>query len=912
MFGFWTTVHLFSYPITIALSILLYSLAFTIIPVLNAYIFTTVLRYKLGPTAPAVDVKSLSTKVWLRRYKVHALFTVEGFGFGNPPGFPHRYFAACEEISCHLAVSFKDLRALAVHAWRRKRLPVSPAFASVPLKFPWDPTAIEKSGKFKLHWKDHYVGICHVYHLVIVGAMCNFEIGPGGELSVNGIERTLAESLCQRVLGSRPPPNRLTVSVLKARNLRLVKHDGRSNKVLGRKKGDPFVSVRARDQEVFTKVLMSSTNPMWNETFDLHVKDPSTVLTANVWDEDAFSSPLIGRWVMTTKYLVTDPARCMSGEGFAVERLPNGNAISGWFPLVDENYKNAGKVGDIFLTVSWVHDPAFDEGYEPSPKPDAMGQLLLNAEENDYRGGDPDGDLLAWKAFPLLFNMRMVVIHEVAFFLKDVFAGYKGFKSMDIKNAIRMPHIFITQSQLEPTDNFPGLTLWGAINVLIMGGAVPQCLANSEFRNSAAWSILSGTIRGFGQQNKWKRRRDVMTKMGDNSAIHETFAQRLNRKWQLATKGEKFLTKQLTAEDEDAVKEPSISGYLEKTSKPSKFPNMFRNWHLVKCEVRGSTLYYYPANNGNDINPSLPGKNKLKSQARIGAIHGAARKLSLDNIKDLKLVGDQGGELVIKSFEKDVPTRYFRLPETDIGEEDARVGLEFWYHTIDHVRRSYGTRKSIDKYDNHKRFDSVAAENELSLLEMQNKLKDELGPVGEDEEYMSSGDEYAKKSIVEGASGDDGASSDELSDKEVFFNEDEEEAMEASALELDAEFPETSLLRGASESDAVDMKQDNLDERDGNRRFSAIGTNFLTFSTRQNAMDRHKDMNYHAGLLHGASVSMGLMKRQSRGNRERASSSESVDLASAKNDLTPPLSKRAVVRKGSNGEELLRRFLGKS
>ena len=112
-----------------------------------------------------------------------------------------------------------------------------------------------------------------------------------------------------------------------------------------------------------------------------------------------------------------------------------------------------------------------------------MGQLTLNAEENDYRGNDPEGDLLSWKAFPLLLNIRMVVIHEVAFFVKDIFAGYKGFKSMDIKNAVRMPHIYLTQSQLEPSDNFPGLTLWGALNVIIMNGAIPQCLANAQFRN---------------------------------------------------------------------------------------------------------------------------------------------------------------------------------------------------------------------------------------------------------------------------------------------------------------------------------------------------------------------------------------------------------------------------------------------
>lgn len=64
---------------------------------------------------------------------------------------------------------------------------------------------------------------------------------------------------------------------------------------------DPFVSVRAREHESVTKVVMKTRDPLWNERFDMHVKDPSTVLTVNVWDEEVLKSKLIGRWVMTTK-----------------------------------------------------------------------------------------------------------------------------------------------------------------------------------------------------------------------------------------------------------------------------------------------------------------------------------------------------------------------------------------------------------------------------------------------------------------------------------------------------------------------------------------------------------------------------------------------------------------------------------
>jgi len=124
------------------------------------------MRRLLGPTAPCVDVKSLSCVLWLRRRKLHISITVEGFGFGNPPYFPHKYFAACEEINLHVAVSLSDLSAVLHHYYkvlRHNYKPlISPALGSVPVKFPWDPVAYEKNTKFKLHWRDYYVGLLHV------------------------------------------------------------------------------------------------------------------------------------------------------------------------------------------------------------------------------------------------------------------------------------------------------------------------------------------------------------------------------------------------------------------------------------------------------------------------------------------------------------------------------------------------------------------------------------------------------------------------------------------------------------------------------------------------------------------------------------------------------------------------------
>jgi len=630
------------------------------------------------------------------------------------------------------------------------------------------------------------------YHLVFIGAMCNFELGPSGELSVNGIERCLAESLCIR---SQPSfaaplqrPNRLTVTVVKARHLRLPTKNPRLHSVhppligKGTFNGDPFVSVRARSTETFTKVVMKSDSPMWNEKFHLHVMDPSTVLTVNVWDEDVIKSPLIGRWVITLKYLITDPTNCENGDEFTVTRLPpdrdgknGGTRISGWFPLVDSEYKNCGTVGEVFLNIEWANDPDFDIGYTPSPRPDAMGQLLLNAEENDYRGGDPEGDLNAWKSFPVLFNCRMIVIHEVAFFIKDVFAGSKGFKSMDSKNAIRMPHIYMTQGLLESPDNFPGLTLWGLMNVAVIQAALPQCLANSEFRNSAAWSVLSGTVRGFGQHNKWKRRRDVVKKAGDTSTMAETFGQKLNRKWQLVTKGEQFINKQVQATDDDALLSPKLSGYLEKTSKsPTMLPNVFRNWHPVLVEVRGSTLYYYPVNDG----------MFSKSQGETAfAIHGSARKIELRSLRRAETV-EEGSEMMLISWDDTVPNRYFRLSSSGVERDGAKCEMEFW---VDLINESLNP--GTDDED-------VGHESDDHMVHAQTERKGRFSDPPARSRAFSAGDVKTSPARERGAAARGGGSINE-------YDEDLSEAHEVKGLRRQAQHDSREGLGWDEETDKV-------------------------------------------------------------------------------------------------------------
>ena len=86
----------------------------------------------------------------------------------------------------------------------------------------------------------------------------------------------------------------------------------------------------------------------------------------------------------------------------------------------------------------------------------------------------------------------------------------------------------------------------------------------------------------------------------------------------------------MTAEDTDATKEVSVVGHLEKSSKPPQVPDLFRNWHTVKCEIRGTTLYYYPFQTGKE------------------GIIGAARHVKLHTLSNAELV-EEGSELKITS-----------------------------------------------------------------------------------------------------------------------------------------------------------------------------------------------------------------------------------------------------------------------
>ena len=136
------------------------------------------------------------------------------------------------------------------------------------------------------------------------------------------------------------------------------------------------MEVRCRKKRHFTTTSYGNQHPLWDDTIDFQVTDPSTILVVNIWDEGLLNNAiLVGRWRMTMKYLVSAPTRCYHGEDFRVEHSASGVQISGWFPLLVQKYMNPGCPGQVRMEISWTHDPGFQDLYEPSPFMSALNQV---------------------------------------------------------------------------------------------------------------------------------------------------------------------------------------------------------------------------------------------------------------------------------------------------------------------------------------------------------------------------------------------------------------------------------------------------------------------------------------------------------------------------------------------------------
>ena len=84
-----------------------------------------------------------------------------------------------------------------------------------------------------------------------------------------------------------PAAGRLTVTVVKAINLKSMDINGKS---------DPYVKISGIGQAVKTNVINNNLNPIWNETFHffVDVANPNPKLLLQVFDSDLNSDDFLG------------------------------------------------------------------------------------------------------------------------------------------------------------------------------------------------------------------------------------------------------------------------------------------------------------------------------------------------------------------------------------------------------------------------------------------------------------------------------------------------------------------------------------------------------------------------------------------------------------------------------------------
>jgi hypothetical protein len=136
-------------------------------------------------------------------------------------------------------------------------------------------------------------------------------------------------------------------------------------------------SHQCRKQHVLTAQQVHTVDPMWGDEFNLPLDDPSAVIHVRVLHEDMSGSEVVGQWVMTTKYLATDPRYCWhEDEDYSIAE---DGTVTGWFVLMDRKWKNRGACGKLQLSLRWFYDPDYED--LPQPPMAALEQLKQNSNE---------------------------------------------------------------------------------------------------------------------------------------------------------------------------------------------------------------------------------------------------------------------------------------------------------------------------------------------------------------------------------------------------------------------------------------------------------------------------------------------------------------------------------------------------
>ncbi len=429
-------------------------------------------------------VGSIKLSPWIKDWHLFVRLEVLDAAFGNPPGFPFEDFVSAKRLDMEASVPF-------AHLWnlltlRKERVPL----ARVP--------DFERFIKFDFN------------HVEVEDVMCNFQMFDG-KFNIAEFTRILADGEVRHALPrGAPAPNQLSVRVLRAKNLAPA----------GLKKtADPYVVVRARRQALSTHTQNHTLNPMWNEELVLNVEDASVVLEVAVYDRDApegNQAHMIGHWIMTSKWLVTNPKFCWRADNdefvaySAGRPAPGGGfGFRGWVPLATRKWKKMGLCGELELEVIWKHVP---EGklvnkYVPARRYTALEQLQTQSAEDQLKFGD-------WARFrdwlsnvPFSYDIRRFTVRGTRFYLQDLFRGHKGKPETLVKSGsgaadadcIKLP-LLEMRKQFRPKGGDEGITTYDVFTGFFIGLIASG--ARSGRLGGAVAQILSGGMFNFGYKFK--------------------------------------------------------------------------------------------------------------------------------------------------------------------------------------------------------------------------------------------------------------------------------------------------------------------------------------------------------------------------------------------------------------------------
>jgi len=515
---------------------------------------------------------------------------------------------------------------------------------------------ISRVAASELARKPAFLGVVDFEHIEFDTVMLNFETHRG-EFNVNGVTRLIAEGEMARAVQQKisPPfmwPNCLKVRIIRARELK-----PKSGRVVS-----PKVLLGLRSQKSSTLAHQQNQAPIFDETFQFVATDPSAVLHIAVQNLGLMGKSFVGHWVMTLKWLYVNPRFCMHNNAIKCWDTESGlepGTIRGWFPLLDwEMKRNGQQTGEIEMEISWVYEEGFGKDWRP-PRARALEQLTANSNETKLRLGDFNAVQEMLDRFPLLVTVGRVTIRNVAFYLKDLFLGYKG--AME-KKGVKEEALYVDFLESTKHLNVKNYQVGHTVNTFMTAwvkSLIPQVVKKVGLVGSATSQIVGSLLTSsfdFGGGSKRGTKNPGLLGIGRNTKKPSMIA-RFTKKIAVKLGNKKVWQKHLvTAHDTDYFLPVTVKGIIEKRT------SRMKKWVRADMELKGCTLFYADVDkSGKKLHPD--------------------KKLDLSQATSIKLLSHNHKEIHIVSQHRN---RWIRVPVDIHGPS-----IKEWYQKIkSHQRRN--------------------------------------------------------------------------------------------------------------------------------------------------------------------------------------------------------------------------------